>query len=117
MKEVHQYVVLVDYYKPRHLSHITKGRYRVAATSEQEAVQLVQKAIQFGSAQFYYRDEHPDPKLILPYKSVKKEITASSPKGLTSFLVNVIPATAPADQRIASQAYITKMKAQIAQQQ
>ena len=115
-KEVKQCVVLVDYYKPRHLKHSTSGRYRVAATSKEEAVDLVQKAIKFGSAQFYYFDTNPKPQLILPYKSVKEEISAPSPKGLTSFLVDVISATDPADKRIARANHIKEIKAQLATQ-
>lgn len=82
MKEIKQYVVLVDSHrkcgimcpaKDMLYQRATKGRYRVAAKNEKEAQELVQKAVGFGSVHVYYEDKDPKPQFILPYRQVAKE--------------------------------------------
>ena len=97
MKEIKQYVALVDCYRKNGFAHCppkeylyqrqTRGRYRVAAKSREEARDLVQKAVRFGSVSVYCEDGNP--KETLPYKTVVKELTDGS-------LVPAVPATAPA---------------------
>lgn len=53
MKRTRNYILLVDYNTPPRFAHRTKGRYRVGARSEKEAVRLLQKAIGFGSIRVY----------------------------------------------------------------
>ena len=80
MKEIKQAIVLVDNYRRPSRQRNTKGRYRVGAKTEQEAEELVQKAIGFGSVQFYYwedkdnRSSFYDSDQIVSYKEVVKEI-------------------------------------------
>lgn len=71
MKEIKQYVVLIDSHRkngimcPAHdmlYQRATKGRYRVAAKNEKEAQELVQKAIGFGSVHVYYEDKKQETK-------------------------------------------------------
>ena len=71
MKEVKQAIVLVDVYRRPERRRNTTGRYIVSAKSEKEAVELVQKAIGFGSVQFYYWERNDSFKFI-KYKEVKK---------------------------------------------
>ena len=77
MKEVRQAIVLVDTHRRPSRMRNTAGRYRVGAKTEKEAVALVQKAIGFGSAQFYFWDERND-NGVVPYKKVVKEIMNKS---------------------------------------
>lgn len=85
MKEVKQAIVLVDYYRRPSRQRNTEGRYRVGAKTEKEAEELVQKAIGFGSVQFYYWDDgmksgFPIPRQV-KYKEVVKEKFDSSVPG------------------------------------
>lgn len=82
MKSVKQYVLLVDNRRncvsngEGQLKHLyrrnTAGRYRVAAKTEKEAIELLREKIGFGSIQVYYEDKNSN--YILPYKEVKKEM-------------------------------------------
>lgn len=71
MKEIKRAIVLVDTYRRPSRKRNTAGRYIVSAKSEKEAVELVQKAIGFGSVQFYYWEQNDSYKFI-NYKEVKK---------------------------------------------
>lgn len=81
MKSVKQYVLLVDNRRncvsngEGELKHLyrrnTAGRYRVAAKTEKEAIELLREKIGFGSIQVYYEDKNSN--YILPYKEVKQE--------------------------------------------
>ena len=86
MKPIKQYVLLVDgwrgviqdgtFYKkdsPLYKRN-TAGRYRVAAKTPEEAIELLREKIGFGSIQVYYEDTNPKPEKILKYKEVKKEV-------------------------------------------
>ncbi|MEE1504312.1 MAG: hypothetical protein UGF89_08745 [Acutalibacteraceae bacterium] len=73
MKEVNNYILLVDYYKSPRLKHNTAGRYRVGAKTPGEAVKLLREKIGFGSIQVYYKCSKDD-KLTVPYKTVVKEV-------------------------------------------
>lgn len=80
MKPINQYIVLVDSHRKNGITCATKerlyqrqtyGRYQVAAKSRKEAKLLCQETIGFGSVHVTkYQD--PNPKTILPYKTVKK---------------------------------------------
>lgn len=85
MKEIRQAIVLVDNYRRPSRQRNTNGRYRVGAKTEKEAEELVQKAIGFGSVQFYYWDDgnksgYPIPRKVA-YKEVVKEKFDSSIPG------------------------------------
>ena len=86
MKEVRQAIVLVDAYRRPSRRRNTAGRYRVGAKNEKEAETLVQKAIGFGSAKFYYWDSDESPNKKAAYKQVLKEIpkTRLADTGFTS---------------------------------
>lgn len=73
MKEVKQYVCLVDAHRRLSRCRNTRGRYRVGAKTEKEAKQILQDFIKFGSVQVYYEDKNPKPNLIVKYKEIKKE--------------------------------------------
>ena len=73
MREVKQAIVLVDTHRRPSRMRNTAGRYRVGAKTEKEAVALVQKAVGFGSVQFYFWDEKNACGTV-PYKSVVKEV-------------------------------------------
>ena len=83
MKSVKQYVLLVDNRRncvsdeQGQLKHLyrrnTAGRYRVAAKTEKEAIELLREKIGFGSIQVYYEDKNPTSNKILAYKEIKKE--------------------------------------------
>jgi len=75
MKEIKNYIVLVDSHKPARLKHNTSGRYRVGAKSEKEAKQLVQDKIKFGNVQVYYECTNDAPNRIVGYKEVVQEIS------------------------------------------
>lgn len=78
MKTIHTYVCLVDNYRRPSRQRNTEGRYLVGAKSEDEAKELLQKAIKFGSIQVYYRttdDEgqlKSDADILMDYKEIKK---------------------------------------------
>lgn len=81
MKEIKQYVVLVDGFrngtvfrapKDRLYERNTSGRYRTAARSEEEAEEFVRNAVEFGSVKVYYEDK--DCKMPLEYGVVKEEV-------------------------------------------
>lgn len=71
MKQVNNYILLVDSHKPKEYCHDTKGRYRVGAKTEKEAVSLLREFIKFGSIQVYYKCMDED--VSLKYKEIKKE--------------------------------------------
>lgn len=86
MKPVKQYVLIVDGWRgviqsrnvfvkkdePLYKRN-TAGRYRVAAKTEKEAIELLRDKIGFGSIQVFFEDKNPKPDYILPYKKVMKE--------------------------------------------
>lgn len=81
MKEIKQFVVLVDgfrnglvYREPneRLYTRNTEGRYIVAAKDKVEAESLVRTCIGFGSPKVYYEDKKP--KLNLEYGMVRKQV-------------------------------------------
>lgn len=80
MKEVKQAIVLVDAYRRPDRKRNTAGRYRVGAKTEKEAEELVQKAIGFGSVEFYCWEEGPA-KQRVKYKEVVKEKLQSEKSG------------------------------------
>lgn len=77
MKATHNYILLVDHYRPTKRS--TWGRYRVCAKTPEQAVQLLRDAIGFGSIQVYYQCEDNDPNNIT-YKTVVRETFVSVEK-------------------------------------
>lgn len=81
MKQINQYICLVDYYRRPSRQRNTTGRYRVGAKTTNEAKKLVQKAIGFGSVQVYYKEDLSDLTAktnmlcqSVPYKTVMQEI-------------------------------------------
>lgn len=70
----------------------TEGRYRVAAKSEKEAIELLREKIGFGSIQVYYEDKNSKPEKMLKYKEVKKETQRNT------VLEEVKHATAPIEE-------------------
>lgn len=95
MKPVNNYILLVDNYRRPSRQRNTKGRYRVGAKSEKEAVALLRDKIKFGSIQVYYKcnPETESPKNIIGYKEVVKEVNYH---GATDYdHVPPISATAP----------------------
>lgn len=79
MKKVKQAIVLVDVYRRPSRCRNTQGRYRVGAKTEKEAVELVQKAIGFGSVQFYYWDDWDDH--AVKTQAAYKEVLQEHPNG------------------------------------
>ena len=74
MKEVRQYICLVDNYRRPSRKRNTAGRYRVAAKSPDEAVKLLREKIGFGSIQVYSDStDYDKPENKIPYKSVVRE--------------------------------------------
>lgn len=71
MKKIKQAIVLVDVHRRPERRRNTAGRYIVSAKSEKEAVELVQKAVGFGSVQFYYW-QRDDSFNFLKYKEIKR---------------------------------------------
>ena len=69
MKEVANYILLVDSHKP--YKRETSGRYRVGAKTEKEAVEILRNKIKFGSIQVYYICKPDD--ISVEYKEVKRE--------------------------------------------
>lgn len=85
MKDVKNYILLVDNYRRPERCRNTQGRYRVGAKTPDEAVELLRKAIKFGSIQVYYCVDDLEPIYLAPgtlegnrsrvgYKEVVKEI-------------------------------------------
>ena len=74
MKEIKNYIVLVDNGKPIQFRHNTAGRYRVGAKSESEAKKLVQDKIKFGNVQVYYQCTGESPDKMIGYKQIYKEM-------------------------------------------
>ena len=72
MKQINNYILLVDYYRRPSRQRNTAGRYRVAAKTEKEAIKLLREKIGFGSIKVYYMCE-PDDKHNIEYKRVVKE--------------------------------------------
>lgn len=96
MKEVRQYICLVDNYRRPSRKRNTAGRYRVAAKSPDEAVKLLREKIGFGSIQVYYDStDYDKPENKIPYKSVVREyITVENGKIIETF-GEVLHANAP----------------------
>lgn len=67
MKDVANYILLVDSHKPYRRE--TSGRYRVGAKTEKEAITVLRNKIKFGSIQVYYKCDD----VVVPYKSIRKE--------------------------------------------
>lgn len=95
MKRTRNYILLVDYNTPPRFAHRTKGRYRVGAHSEKEAVRLLQKAIGFGSIRVYRLC--PENDAILPMGEVRKEVPYQKNKKTVFVLEKARHATAPLD--------------------
>lgn len=75
MKTVNNYILLVDNYRRPSRQRNTAGRYRVAAKSPDEAVELLREKIKFGSIQVYYMcNPQTDKGEWLKYKQVKQEV-------------------------------------------
>ena len=72
MRPVSNYILLVDAHKPPQYCHNTKGRYKVGAKTEKEAIELLRKKIKFGSIQVCYKCEPKD--TTLKYKCIVKEV-------------------------------------------
>ena len=68
MKEVANYILLVDSHKP--YKRETSGRYRVGAKTEKEAITVLRNQIKFGSIQVSYKCSD----VTVPYKGILKEI-------------------------------------------
>ena len=47
MRPVSNYILFVDAHKPPQYCHNTKGRYKVGAKTEKEAIELLRKKIKF----------------------------------------------------------------------
>ena len=74
MKCVKNYILLVDSHRPKNLTQRQeKGRYRVGAKTEKEAVELLKAKIKFGSIQVYYEDKDERSKTKAIYKEIIKE--------------------------------------------
>lgn len=76
MKQINNYICLVDYYRRPSLCRNTRGRYRVGAKTPEEAKRLLRDKIKFGSILIYYecnaeRDKRNG--TFVPYKTVVKE--------------------------------------------
>lgn len=55
MKEIKNYILVVDSYRRPERRRNTAGRYRVGAKTREEAVDLLQAKIGFGSIRVYYQ--------------------------------------------------------------
>ena len=77
MKEINNYILLVDNHRRPSRQRNTAGRYRVGAKTENEAIELLRDKIKFGSIQVYYKcnPENEKPENMIGYKEVVKEIT------------------------------------------
>lgn len=54
MKQINNYICLVDYYRRPSLFRNTRGCYRVGAKTPEEAKRLLRDKIKFGSILVYY---------------------------------------------------------------
>ena len=72
MKEVNNYILLVDSHRRPSRMRNTAGRYRVGAKTEKEAISLLREKIKFGSIQVYYKCK-PTEGMMISYKEVIKE--------------------------------------------
>lgn len=75
MQRVNNYILLVERQKDSVSKKNLRERYRVAANTEKEAIELLRKKIKEGTIRIYYKC---DPELemkkdILSYKKVAKE--------------------------------------------
>lgn len=70
MRAVNNYILLVDYHRPR--KRFVSGRYRVGAKDKKEAIALLRKSIGMGSIQVYYQCRQDDPRNVA-YRCVVKE--------------------------------------------
>lgn len=76
MKQINNYICLVDYYRRPSLFRNTRGCYRVGAKTPEEAKRLLRDKIKFGSILVYYEcDAERDKRngTFVPYKTVVKE--------------------------------------------
>lgn len=98
MKQVNNYICLVDYHRRPSRCRNTAGRYRVGAKTPKEAIKLLREKIGFGSIQCYYQCDisKENPKRIIGYKEVVKEVTYTDENGKMCFkYVEPHHATAP----------------------
>lgn len=72
MKQVKNYILLVDAHRRPSRQRNTAGRYRVGAKNPDEAVRLLREKIGFGAIQVYYECKSED-KLNVSYKTVVQE--------------------------------------------
>ncbi len=72
MRSVSNYILLVDAHKLPQYCYNTKGRYKVGAKTEREAMELLMKKIKFGSIQVCYKCELKN--TTLKYKCIVKEV-------------------------------------------
>lgn len=76
MKSIKNYILLVDYYRRPSRRRNTRGRYRVGAKTEKEAVNILRRAIKFGSIQVYYdATDSTLPEDMIGYKKIQRECT------------------------------------------
>jgi hypothetical protein len=77
MKEVKNYILLVDNYRRPSRRRNTAGRYRVGAKTPEEATELLREKIKFGSIQVYYEcnPKNELPSRMVGYKEVVKEVS------------------------------------------
>lgn len=76
MKQINNYICLVDYYRRPSLFRNTRGCYRVGAKTPEEAKRLLRDKIKFGSILVYYECDAERDKQngdFVPYKTVVKE--------------------------------------------
>lgn len=93
MKEVNNYILLVDYHRRPQRQRNTAGRYRVGAKTPEEAIKLLREKIGFGSIQVYYKCQKD--KNMVPYKTVVKETFAGNGKGFDTIHQPPVHANAP----------------------
>ena len=82
MKNINNYILLVDNHRRPERKRNTAGRYRVGAKTEKEAVEILRDKIKFGSIQVYYTCKPDDIKV--EYKEVQKEYGAALDKSVRS---------------------------------
>ena len=75
MKEINNYICIVDGHRRPSRCRNTYGRYRVGAKTEKEAIALLREKIKFGSIQLYYKCDLKKemPSQRVGYKEVVKE--------------------------------------------
>ena len=74
MKQIKNYILLVDNYRRPSRQRNTAGRYRVGAKTPKEAKELLQEKIKFGSIQMYYECKD----VTIGYKDIVKETAEHS---------------------------------------